>query len=185
MDHLVPPPNFEPSWCYTLCEYMSFGPSHIDRRPPRKLLMLLCGSKEKYRQVRDLHSFDFHVKEVKKNCGCRVGGSISEKVIADLDYDHQTLIVEHLKTCLEVALARTINWQRHCQKEKLTLVFLVRLAICLDEPVATTILQLLLALFGMKDKVPTVTHMEEGPVVKAVIALLNQNLGEEIARQIT
>lgn len=156
---------------------MSFGPNHIDRRPPRKLLMLLCGSKEKYRQVRDLHAFDFHIKEVKKICGYRGGGILQEKVMADLDYDHQTVVVEHLKACLEVAVARTINWQRHCQKERTTLLFLVRLAICLDEPVATIILQLLLALFGMKDKAPTVSNIEESPVVKAVVTLLNQNLG--------
>ena len=157
---------------------MSFGPSHIDRRPPRKLLMALCGSKDKYRQVRDLHSFDFHIREVKKLCGYRGGGQLQEKVVVDLNYDQQTTVVEHLKACLEIAAQRTINWQRHCQKERTTLVFLIRLAVCLDEPVATTILQLLLAIFGLKEKPQATLTLEDGPVVKAVVTLLNQNIGE-------
>ena len=111
--------------------------------------MALCGSKDKYRQVRDLHSFDFHIKEVKKLCGYRRGGLLQEKVVADLNHDNQTIVVEHLKASLEIAAQRTINWQRHWQKERPTLVFLIRLAICLDEAVATTILQLLLAVFGL------------------------------------
>lgn len=36
------------------------------RRQVRKLLLFICGSKEKYRQLRDLHTLDSHVRSVKK-----------------------------------------------------------------------------------------------------------------------
>lgn len=36
------------------------------RRQVRKLLLFICGSKEKYRQLRDLHTLDSHVRGIKK-----------------------------------------------------------------------------------------------------------------------
>lgn len=36
------------------------------RRQVRKLLLFICGSKEKYRQLRDLHTLDSHVRSIKK-----------------------------------------------------------------------------------------------------------------------
>ena len=36
------------------------------RRQVRKLLLFICGSKEKYRQLRDLHTLDSHVRAIKK-----------------------------------------------------------------------------------------------------------------------
>lgn len=187
-EHIVPPPNFESTWTNTLCEYMTFGPSYIDRRPPRKLLMALCGSKDKYRQVRDLHALECHIKEVRK-----LSRATHDRAVAisssDLDYDQLTVLVEHLKACLEMAVQRTINWQRHCQKERSTLIFLMRLATALDEPVAMTVLHLLLALFGLKDKTATVVSQsaapEDGPVVKAVVTILNQTLGKTTRRLVT
>lgn len=37
------------------------------RRQVRKLLMFICGNKDKYRQLRDLHSLATHVKVVENN----------------------------------------------------------------------------------------------------------------------
>lgn len=36
------------------------------RRQVRKLLLFICGSKEKYRQLRDLHTLDSHMRGIKK-----------------------------------------------------------------------------------------------------------------------
>lgn len=36
------------------------------RRQVRKLLLFICGSKDKYRQLRDLHTLDSHVRGIKK-----------------------------------------------------------------------------------------------------------------------
>jgi E3 ubiquitin-protein ligase UBR4 len=34
------------------------------RRQVRKLLLFICGNKEKYRQLRDLHSLESHMKVI-------------------------------------------------------------------------------------------------------------------------
>ncbi|MEQ2163900.1 hypothetical protein GOODEAATRI_001011, partial [Goodea atripinnis] len=55
------PPVFDHSWFYYLSEQTPFV-----RRQVRKLLLFICGSKEKYRQLRDLHTLDSHVRSIKK-----------------------------------------------------------------------------------------------------------------------
>ncbi len=39
------------------------------RRQVRKLLLYICGSKDKYRQLRDMHTLDTHMGDVKTLCG--------------------------------------------------------------------------------------------------------------------
>lgn len=92
----IPPPVFDHSWFYYLSEVshhinvffllsfqkreidlLIFPPPHFSqylmiqqtpfvRRQVRKLLLFICGSKEKYRQLRDLHTLDSHVRSIKK-----------------------------------------------------------------------------------------------------------------------
>lgn len=50
------------AWFYYLCEYMMTQQTPFVRRQVRKLLMFICGNKDKYRQLRDLHSLATHVK---------------------------------------------------------------------------------------------------------------------------
>ncbi len=38
------------------------------RRQVRKLLLYICGSKEKYRQLRDMHTLETHMSEVRTLC---------------------------------------------------------------------------------------------------------------------
>lgn len=52
------PPNFS--------QYLMIQQTPFVRRQVRKLLLFICGSKEKYRQLRDLHTLDSHVRSIKK-----------------------------------------------------------------------------------------------------------------------
>ncbi|KAG2458904.1 UBR4 ligase, partial [Polypterus senegalus] len=62
----IPPPVFDHSWFYYLSEYLMIQQTPFVRRQVRKLLLFICGSKEKYRQLRDLHTLDSHVRGIKK-----------------------------------------------------------------------------------------------------------------------
>jgi E3 ubiquitin-protein ligase UBR4 len=97
----------------------------------RKLLMFLCGSKEKYRQSRDLHALEFHMGRATTLAGDSPA------------YDQLVQLMEHLKACLEVATSRAANWQNFCLSSEPLVPFLFRASCSLDEGVCPTLLQLL------------------------------------------
>lgn len=115
-----PAPNFGPAWFSHLCEYMMVQQTPFIRRQVRKLLLFLCGSKEKYRQLRDFHALESHLAGSRAVCH----GGVAQ--VAGLSYDALIVMVEHLKACTEVATSRTGNWQRFCQKDDTVLPFLFR-----------------------------------------------------------
>lgn len=53
---------FEQPWYFYLCEYMMSYQAPLVRRQVRKLLLFICGNKEKYRQLRDLHALISHIQ---------------------------------------------------------------------------------------------------------------------------
>lgn len=55
-------PAFEQPWYFYLCEYMMSYQTPCVRRQVRKLLLFICGNKEKYRQLRDLHALISHAQ---------------------------------------------------------------------------------------------------------------------------
>ncbi|XP_022919909.2 E3 ubiquitin-protein ligase UBR4 isoform X2 [Onthophagus taurus] len=135
---------FDPSWYRYLCEYMMTSQTPFLRRQVRKLLLFICGNKEKYRQLRDVHALNTHMKAVKKCCA--KGGynsSIEMQHSLSLTYDALVELVEHLKMCLEIALNRTGNWQSFCIHHEKMIPFLFQVSCLLDEGVAPTILHLL------------------------------------------
>lgn len=114
------------------------------RRQVRKLLLFICGNKEKYRQLRDLHSLETHVQAVEK--ACKKGGydeTCNTQYGISLPYDSLVELMEHLKACQEVAQGRTGNWQRFCLQYPNTLSFLMQVSYLLDDGVSSTVLQLL------------------------------------------
>jgi len=117
------------------------------RKQARKLLAFICGSKENYRQIRDFHTLDSHIKEIKRICafGGFVDSPLSpdQGVIISLSYDMTIVLNEHLKVCCELASSRTINWQRFCLKDISTLTFFFQVSFLLDEGVSFSVLQLL------------------------------------------
>lgn len=50
------------NWFHYLCEYMMTQQAPFIRRHVRKLLLFICGTKEKYRLYRDLHSLNSNIK---------------------------------------------------------------------------------------------------------------------------
>lgn len=129
-----------------LCEYMMYMQSPVLRRQVRKLLLYICGNKEKYRQLRDLHSLDTHMKAVKK---CYDGSvpqisSIGSSTSAILSYDSLVELTEHFRACQEIASIRTGNWQKFCVRNADILPSLLNISCCqLEEGVSSIILQLL------------------------------------------
>lgn len=78
------PDNYDSGFCeamtFTLCEYMMLNLNALLRRQVRKLLMYICGSKEKFRMYRDGHSLDAHFRVVKRVCNIvstKVSGMIA------------------------------------------------------------------------------------------------------------
>ncbi|XP_060541262.1 E3 ubiquitin-protein ligase UBR4 [Pantherophis guttatus] len=151
----IPPPVFDHSWFYFLSEYLMIQQTPYVRRQVRKLLLFICGSKEKYRQLRDLHTLDSHVRGIKKlleEQGIFLRASV---VIASsgsaLQYDTLISLMEHLKACAEIATQRTVNWQKFCIKDDSVLYFLLQVSFLVDEGVSPVLLQLLsCALCGSK-----------------------------------
>ncbi|XP_054720473.1 E3 ubiquitin-protein ligase UBR4-like [Uloborus diversus] len=144
--------SFSQSWFVYLCEYMMMQQTPFVRRQVRKLLLFICGSKDKYRQLRDFHALESHMKDVKNICD---QGGYEEfpavNTVLGLSYDSLINMIEHLKACSDIATSRTINWQKFCQKDESILPFLIHVSFLLDEGVSSIILQLLqCALCGAK-----------------------------------
>ncbi|XP_078094991.1 E3 ubiquitin-protein ligase UBR4 isoform X5 [Mustelus asterias] len=151
----VPPPIFDHSWFYFLSEYLMIQQTPFVRRQVRKLLLFICGSKEKYRQLRDLHTLDSHVRGIKKlleEQGIHLrGGVVTASSGSALQYDTLISLMEHLKACAEIASQRTVNWQKFCLKDDSVLYFLLQVSFLVDEGVSPVLLQLLsCALCGSK-----------------------------------
>uniref|UniRef100_A0A7G3AGM3 Putative e3 ubiquitin-protein ligase ubr4 n=1 Tax=Lutzomyia longipalpis TaxID=7200 RepID=A0A7G3AGM3_LUTLO len=136
---------------FILCEYMLYWQTPILRRQVRKLLLYVCGNKEKYRQMRDIHALDTHMKAVRK-CTAEATGScvaVSQSSgsvnIPTLDYDALVELTEHLRACQEIASVRTGNWQHFCIRIHTDILPCLLRISCqqLDEGVSPIILQLL------------------------------------------
>jgi E3 ubiquitin-protein ligase UBR4 len=121
---------------FTLCEYMMHMNSPVLRRQVRKLLLYMCGNKERYRKLRDLHSLNEHMKSIRVSSASPT-----------LTYQALVSLMDHLKACYEIAAARTGNWQRFCLLNTDILSSLLSLS-CHQfdhEQISTIILQLLQA----------------------------------------
>lgn len=95
--------SYDSALTFTLCEYMLHMQSPSIRRQVRKLLLYMCGNKERYRKLRDLHSLNEHMKAIRASMNS-----------PGLTYQSLVSLMDHLKSCYEIASARTGNWQRFC-----------------------------------------------------------------------
>ncbi|XP_014478762.1 PREDICTED: protein purity of essence isoform X5 [Dinoponera quadriceps] len=137
-------PAFEQPWYFYLCEYMMSYQTPFVRRQVRKLLLFICGNKEKYRQLRDLHALISHVQSVQQCCSTGGYDPLHARPHSiNLPYDSLVELIEHLKCCVEIATSRTGNWQRFCLKQNTVLSYLFSISTLLDEGVSPTVLQLL------------------------------------------
>ncbi|OAD57065.1 E3 ubiquitin-protein ligase UBR4, partial [Eufriesea mexicana] len=135
---------FEQPWYFYLCEYMMSYQTPLVRRQVRKLLLFICGNKEKYRQLRDLHALISHIQSVQQRCTAGGFDPLQARPYSiNLPYDSLVDLIEHLKCCVEIATSRTGNWQRFCLKQNTVLSYLFTISTLLDEGVSPTVLQLL------------------------------------------
>ncbi|XP_055857167.1 protein purity of essence [Episyrphus balteatus] len=133
---------------FTLCEYMMLNLSPLLRRQVRKLLMYICGNKEKFRMFRDGHSLDVHIIAIKKTCELQNSKHIGSGIQVILTYDALVELTEHLRACQEISQIRTGNWQKFCVVHEDVIPSLVQIACFqLDDGVSPIILQLLQAAF--------------------------------------
>ena len=128
-----PGPHFDQAWFYQLCELMITPQAPFVKRQVRKLLLLICGSKEQYRQLRDLHTLETRIKEVKVTVA-KGGFDVCdlENSSVNLMYDTLIQLIEQLKSCVEVAESRTLNWQRFCMSDDTVLTFLLAVSYMVD-----------------------------------------------------
>lgn len=147
------PVIFSSEWSTTLCEYLMIPiPSYI-KKHVRKLLTFICGSKDKYRQLRDFHFIESHMGHIKQICGfsdsTQPANVSADEIQNDvrtvtLHYESMTALVEHLKACIEIAQNRCINWQVFCLlKDQTLLAFLMRISLNLGDDVSPIVLELL------------------------------------------
>ncbi|XP_067624888.1 protein purity of essence isoform X2 [Eurosta solidaginis] len=140
--------NYCENMTYTLCEYMMLNLNALLRRQVRKLLMYICGNKEKFRMFRDGHSLDVHFNFVKEICSLFNTKNVvlSNQSIPILSYDSLVELTEHLRTCQEISQIRTGNWQKFCLIHEDVIPVLIEIACYqLDDGVSPILLQLLQA----------------------------------------
>lgn len=58
-----------------------------------------------------------------------VGIGMAQHVMPKLTYQSLLKLVDHLKVILEVASARTLNWQRFCAQNPSSILYLIELAL--------------------------------------------------------
>ncbi|GFR97962.1 E3 ubiquitin-protein ligase UBR4, partial [Elysia marginata] len=145
--------NFDLKWHELLSEYMMTQQTPFVKRQVRKLLLFICGSKEKYRQLRDDHTIQSNLRHMMETCksgGLEAGADLAPHSII-LPYDTLLTMIEHLKVVCDITTSRPYNWQIYCQLKKDTLPYIMQASILLDEGVAPTLLQLLQsAICGVK-----------------------------------
>uniref|UniRef100_A0A2C9K8S7 UBR-type domain-containing protein n=1 Tax=Biomphalaria glabrata TaxID=6526 RepID=A0A2C9K8S7_BIOGL len=144
---------FDTKWKELLSEYMLTQQTPFVKRQVRKLLLFICGSKEKYRQLRDDYTIQSNLLQMTQTCnksGLDTGADLAPHSII-LPYDTLLTMIEHLKILCDIATSRPYNWQMYCKLKQDTLPYLIQASILLDEGVAPTLLQLLqCALCGVK-----------------------------------
>jgi E3 ubiquitin-protein ligase UBR4 len=157
-------PDLGTRWIDTLCDFLlkvaqSTG---VGRKHVRKLLLLLCGSKDSYRLTRDVHALHSFMRNIREICHSR-GFNPDRNLTGiplNLSYKSTLSLIEHLKACDEVACTRTSNWQTFCLEDKTTLPFLFQTLFLLDEGLAPLVLQLVQVALSGIPPVSTTTGKE-------------------------
>ena len=145
------PVTFSSDWSKILCEYLMIPIPSLIKKHVRKLLTFICGSKEKYRQLRDFHFLESHMRSVKSICGHSFDNNVQTRPDTDgevkptsLNYESMTSLIEHLKSCIDIAQNRCINWQLYCiLKDRTLLSFLMKISLEFGDDVSPIVLELL------------------------------------------
>jgi E3 ubiquitin-protein ligase UBR4 len=182
--------QFNGNWYFYLCEYMMTQQTPYVRRQVRKLLLYICGTKEKYRELRDLHSLGSHIKSIRKIISLENAAKedlhhhhqqqqqqqqSGKKALINFPYDTLLQLIEHLKACVDIATSRTQNWQKYCLQDEAVLSFLLHVSFVLDDGLNPIVLQLLQSALCVMappflQQQPASSASSASPVVAAVAA---------------
>eukprot|EP00795_Rhopilema_esculentum_P010771 gene10771-19563_t len=143
---------FDKQWIHCLCEYMMANETPFIKRHVRKLLLALCGSKEKYRRVKDVHTLKSHVSNIRS---ILQPSSLSDAQ-ASFTYEDTVRLADNCKACADIAMARVDNWQAFCKEEKGS----CRLS---SEHVSGMFLQLIGLALGNSSQKSTSSKVEDRP----------------------
>ncbi|UJR08441.1 hypothetical protein I4U23_012711 [Adineta vaga] len=134
-------------WQKCLCEYYVLPQASFLKRQIRKLLMYICGSREKYRKLRDLHVLSTNLSEIKKIYEENFAFTNNEQrktTPTQIPYVTLMRLVDYLKSCQDISLQRCTNWQKFCKNDSSILHFLVQLIMLVDDSLVPFILHLLI-----------------------------------------
>ena len=129
-----------PEWEKCLCEYYISPRTAFLKRQMRKFLMFICGSREKYRQLRDFHLLSTNLQEIKRlsspsSSSAEVPSSSTEKKRTPaIPYLSLIRLFELFKSSEEISLQRSANWQHFCRKDSSILPFLFRFLLHVPHP---------------------------------------------------
>lgn len=96
-----------------LCDFMMDTDEQTIRRITRKTLLLLCGSKEGYRNLKDNRCIQKYTKSVK--CFSK---SYSTAASYSSTFDELVTITNDLKNCYDIAVVRPLNWLQSCNSDE-------------------------------------------------------------------
>ena len=114
------PPMEESGWLSLLCGVINTPNLAFARKQAKKQLLLVCGSKQRYSEVRDRALSDEELQNVKQ-----LVDSASPAAL-DLSYQQKVELCGSLRKLHEMAVAQPRNWSRYCRDGEPTLVFLLQ-----------------------------------------------------------
>ncbi|CAF2716025.1 unnamed protein product [Rotaria sp. Silwood2] len=134
-------------WQKCLCEYYVLPQGSFLKRQIRKLLMYICGSRDKYRKLRDFHVLSTNLAEIKNihEENFSLNNTEQRKTMStQIPYVTLMRLVDHLKSCQDISIQRCSNWQKFCKNDPTILHFLVQLIMLVDDSLVPFILHLLI-----------------------------------------
>ncbi|CAM4878013.1 unnamed protein product [Rotaria socialis] len=134
-------------WQKCLCEYYVLPQGSFLKRQIRKLLMYICGSRDKYRKLRDFHVLSTNIAEIKaiydENFSL-ITNDQRKTISTQIPYATLMRLIDHLKSCQDISIQRCSNWQKFCKNDSSVLNFLVQLIMLVDDSLVPFILHLLI-----------------------------------------
>ncbi|CAF1322792.1 unnamed protein product, partial [Rotaria sordida] len=134
-------------WQKCLCEYYVLPQGSFLKRQIRKLLMYICGSRDKYRKLRDFHVLSTNITEIKniyEEIFLLNNNEQRKTISTQIPYVTLMRLVDHLKSCQDISNQRCSNWQKFCKNDSTILHFLVQLIMLVDDSLVPFILHLLI-----------------------------------------
>ncbi|CAF0847863.1 unnamed protein product, partial [Didymodactylos carnosus] len=134
------------SWQTCLCEYLVLPQALFLKRQIRKLLLYICGTREKYRKLRDIHVLSTNLIEIKTiyQQNFLVGDLQQRKTatsLSQISYTTLVTLVDRLKSCQDISVQRRLNWQKFCKRDSSILQFLFELCLLVDDSIVPFVLQ--------------------------------------------